>query len=520
MGGLASGITSLADKIAGEALEGLTKWGKEEAPSLLSSTRSILEKTPIGKVWSDYITNTIEPRRAQIGQSLLKSKLAAGIAPGIAAKESGIEAIQQARKQFLGPNDEALVKFIHTAKQQHGVPYGNNVADAMGVYFRDSVSRWRTMDVKVTPGQPAINLAKSGIRSTSNYISPTENEKGLRRSLGWMMTPLIAIPHTAQMGNVVFDTSIKSVAKSLSEYLSTGPSKVQFQQDLLNSGVLFDEMRNQMLEDAKGGGLARKLFNHPGFGWVRRQQISISAGAGKFAAIDAAAKLTRDPSDKWARHTLGKLGIDTTQLSGSGQLTPEQIQKAMYSEANRSIFLSHSMETPYKWEENWFGRMDVTYKHFAFRQGKFLKDGFRDAYEYGGAKELAKTVAIYGTLFPAFGELVHTMENVASGQNPLKRDKDDPASEYFDALGYAGGWAIFYSMWRSGTFNAGRGFLEGPFFNMLDDVFIGGATDLMHHDKDGDWDPKIKHAAHRVTTKLGVPGKLISPMLKDDKEDK
>lgn len=518
MGGFASSITTFARKAAGEALEGAVTWAKDEGPSYIKSTRAVLEKYPVGKIWSEYLTNTYEPAVKQIGQSLLDSKIVSGTAPHVAAKEAAIEAFQIARKQYIGPNDEAMIKFLHTATKQHGPVYGNTAADAMSAYFRDASSRWRNMDVKITPGQPSINLSKIGIDKQPSYKSPKQVEQNLKQAMSWMMTPLVAIPHMAQVGNIVFDTSLKHVAQGLSEYLSSGPTKTQFQADLIKSGALFDEMRYQMLDDAKGGGLARKLFNHPGFGWVRRQEISIAAASGKMAAIDAAEKYALNPNDKWASHTLAKLGIEHSQLSGSGQLTPEQIQKAMYAEANRAIFISRGMETPFKWEENFISRMNSQYRHFAFRQGTFLKNGFKDANKYGGKKELLKSIAVFGLLFPAFGEIVHSAENIATLQNPLKRDSDNWTDESFDALAHYAAFGMFYSMWRSGSFNAGKGFLEGPFFNTLEDIFIGIPVDIAHHDKDGDWDPNVRGAARKVSSKIGIPGKIISPMLKKEKE--
>jgi len=53
-----------------------------------------------------------------MGQQILESKIAAKVKPVQAAQESIREAHQDARKIFLGQNDEALIKAIHTATKK------------------------------------------------------------------------------------------------------------------------------------------------------------------------------------------------------------------------------------------------------------------------------------------------------------------------------------------------------------------------------------------------------------------
>jgi len=458
-----------------------------------------------------------------MGQQILESKIAAKVKPVQAAQESIREAHQDARKIFLGQNDEALIKAIHTATKKHGTIYGNALLIACLYIFNDAGSYWRK--AKVSPSgssQAAISLKDVGIKGTSSYSSQSEIEGGLRRALSWMYTPLIAIPHIGQVANIFLDNSMKDVAKGVSEYFGS-TTKDKFRADLIKSGALFDEIRYQMMDDAAGGGLVRKMFHHPGFNFVRRQEIGIAAASGKHAALDAAGTLSTNSSDKWARYTLAKLGINPDHLAEQGfKLTEDQIRKAMYSEANRTIFIRSQLKTPWRWEESFVARMGSQYRHFQYRQTQFLAEVFKNSLKEGGPTQFLKTVATFGTLFPAFGELVHSMENMALLKSPTERDPKRKLldNEYVDAMAHAAGFGVFYSMTRAGLFNGGRGYLEGPLFSTADDILIGIPTRLVKGTKylaKGDRDKakkQFKGAVRAVAGKLGAPGRAAAEFLK------
>lgn len=522
MSSIGNAIIDLGDKVAGDTARSLGNFiAKDEGvQGFIRSGEHVIEKYPQGKILKDYIQKIFEPTKSQIGQKLLDGKIASGIAPHIAAEEAHKEAFEIARKQLLGPNDEVLIKAIHSTGKQHGPIAANTIANVMDSYFHDASSAWRRAEIPAGVGSSKLmSLKDVGVKPNSNYISPEKIEKDTRTAMSWMYTSLVALPHLGQTASIPLSAGIKDTATGLSTYLSSGITKKMFMDNLIDSGALFDESRYQMIEDAKGGGLARKLFNHPGLGWVRRQGISFAAATADASARRAAVKLTKDPEDKWAAFTLAKLNINPQDVLKNGpELSNEQIQKAMYSFANETIYLKSTLKTPWRWEENYLARLNSQFRTYQFRQTKFLYETFKNSYKYGGPKELTKTIALFGTLFPVMGEIIHSLENISTAQNPFKRDTDSPTEEYFDAVAHVGGWGMFYSLWRSGMYNAGKGYLEGPLLNTLTDIFIGVPTDLAHHDKEGDWDPRVKSALKRVTSKLGTAGKIITPMLKEEKE--
>ena len=524
-------IGPVAEVLGKEALEGVGKWlGEDTTKGWFRSGKAILSKTPTGKILSDYIEKEYEPALRKIGQNYLDNNIKAGMKPEVAAEQSYKDASKHVRKQLFGPNDEVLIKSIHTATKQHGVAYGNTMADIMSVYFHDANDSWRSKSVLKTPQNvKGINLSKIGIDINSAYKSPTEGEKALKGGLSWMYTPLVAIPHMGQVANVAFNEGISNTAKAVAEYslsMAKYGSKSRVLNDIIRSGALYDEFRYQMLEDAKGGGLARQLTHHPGFNWVRRQEINIAAVAGKNSLEEAAERLKIDPNDKWAKYTVQRLGVDVNQVMSTG-IQPEHLDKAMHNAANQAIFLRSELNLPHRWEESFSARMFSQYRQFAFRQGAFLANGFHQAWKHGGLPQVAKNVAVFGTLFPVFGEVVHSLENLAQLKDPRQRDYKNPYAEYFDAMGHNAAFGMMYSMVRAGLWNFGKGFLGGPLMSTAEDIFIGLPAHVLKgiaaskEGKTKQAHKQYRQAVTEVTSKLGIAGRLATTAIKSvDKKKK
>jgi hypothetical protein len=503
-------LGTIAMKAAKSFVDDFGEWFAKGGLGYIKSSRGVLESKPIGKVMSEFLQNEFEPGVKKLGQQYLEHKINAGFPPEQAAREAVQEAWHDTRKAMFGKNDEALIKFVHSATKQHGIIYGNNVADVMSTYLRDQQSYWRRAKL---PIMNKTSLADIGINANAEYRPPKEWEHSLRSTMSWMFTPFIAIPHLGQFANVILDTSFKDVAVGTSELFSK-VNRQQFMNTLIRSGALFDEIRFQMIEDAAGGGIVRKLFHNPGFNWVRRHEIMVAAAAGKHAAQDAADRLVSSSGDKWAEFTLRKLGIDPAKIfNQGGQLLPEDIEKAMLREADRTIFFRSSLETPWKWEESAMSRMVFMYKHFLFRQGNFIRRSFMEAAKNGGPSEVLKTALTFGTLFPVVGEIVHSLENAAHLESPMKRDKKDAlmGSEYVDAMGTAAGLGLFYTIMRASQYNGLKGWFAGPILSTAADV-----ASIPYKLEKGN----TRGAVKTVLTKMGVPGRVIARHIKPKRAKK
>jgi len=436
------------------------------------------------------------------------------------------------RQLYFGKNDELIIKAIAEGRKQNGIAYGNAMADAMSVYLRDAGSYWRSKKVGVIVPGLRLSLEDIGIRKEVPYRTPRDFEEPLRRSTSWMFTQAIAIPHLSQIVNPMLREGIGNTASALADWtealVKTGRPDKAFQ-DVIESGILFDEFRYEALADAKtpGASLATKLLNHPGFNWVRRQQITISALAGKNHLLNAAAELRNGVNVKMNEYTLRRLGVDFPALQNRGfQVTQDDILQAMHHAGVQNMFVRSELDLPWKWDESFAMRLASQYKQFGFRQGKFLAETFRNSYRYGGVTELAKTTAAFAVLFPVAGELVKQLEHIAVGKgldNPFGDDKN-LGGEYFDAIGHAAGWGIFSSMFRTGQRGYIRGTFEGPLLGALEDFYQAGADvkdgmKYLYEDEHDKAMRKFKAAGRLTIGKIGVPGRIISNLaLKDEKE--
>jgi hypothetical protein len=520
----------------------------EGGQGMAMTARDILQKTEPGKIMLDHLDNTVIPQSRKTMQAYADAGVKAlpkNLTPEARTKaianiykEAKVKGWGDVKSAYLGKKDEGIIKTVYEATKIGGRIHGDNVADALTYVLNDAgdafkvkgkdvmAPGWRTRRVlQDAEGKGGISLSDVGISPKAKMTNIEGWERNLRELSGWMNAPLIAIPHVGQTAAVVLNTGVKATARALADYGAVINGSEDILAGIMKSGVLFDEINVDMQRQARGLGLFEKLFHFPGFGFVRRQELTISALSGRHALIDAAEKLARDTTDKWAAHVANKLGVQVSELAEKGfKPTEDQILTAMFKEANRTIQITRELDVPWKWHESAWSRIGFQYKDFAYQYGRMLSTTFREAYKYGGATQLAKTIAVFVTLFPAMGEMIHSMENLAQFKNPFQRDYTGMA-EFFDALGHVGGLGIFYSLWRSGLYYKGKGFLEGPAVSNT----LGTAMTLGYHGikagealLEGDTykaKRQAKEAARDTLFKLGWPGRIASQLLREQMKD-
>jgi hypothetical protein len=547
--------------LAGEAIEkelgnGLSEFLSKfsEGQGYYKTARDVLSKSESGKVLLDHLDNTVIPQSHKTAEAYFnaaKGSVPASLPKNIRgqklydlAKDAKSKAFGDVRATYLGKNDEVLINALHSATKEKGPNYGNMATDSIEAFFHSagdpipvpgkstSIAGYRTRKVPSTVDiTKKISLSDVGISPVGKYRSPTQLENGIKNVVGWMNAPLIAIPHMGQVAALIFNNGIKNVSKAVFErfQMSEGNEADVLFKSIQDSGVLFENMMYQFKADGSSAGIFDKMFHYPGFNWVRRQSLVLGALTGKEAIIDAAERVVKDPSDKWAKFTMEKLGLKSKDFARNDfRLKPEDIERAMFSEANRSIRITRELDVPWKWQESQVSRLAFHYKDFAYSYGRMLGNGFSNAYKYGGAKQLAKTIGIFATVFPLVGEAVHSMERGALLKNPLSRDHPgdytagDVLAEYISALGYAGSLGIFNSLWRAGAYNYGKGWLEGPVAGDIEDLTIGPAVHsykAIKYYSEGDSykaQKQIQSGAREVVSKLGWPGRIAADKLLKD----
>lgn len=543
MGSFGKMLTEAGAELAEQAFKGFGRFFEKDAGKDIGggyrgyfrSGRYLMEKSKQGEYLSKYTREVFEPAVRKTMQQRLDAAR-----PKLATMKSakdrqeliqniGLSSFHDSVPIYFGKNGEVFIKAVRGATMTNGKIYGNAMADVISTYMHDSSSFWRTKKFDFA-GQK-LTLGDFGIKQKPRYVPPTEWEGPLRHSLSLMYTQGIAIPHLGQIVNTIMNEGVFRTARALAEWSAalakTGsPDKVF--KDILDSGILADEIRHEMLSDAKtpGGSLLDKLINHPGFNWVRRQQIVVNAIAAKLHLQDAAAELARGENVRMNTYTLNRLGIDVNGLAQRGyQLTADDFSRAMNNSTTQNMFLRSELETPWKWEESTFMRMGTQYRHWGYRQGKFMAGVLKNAYVHGGPVEFSKTLIAMGVLFPVVGEMVKDLENIAKLQpinNPFAPDKKF-TDEYFSAVAHVGAFGIMHTMWRAGQMNYATGFFEGPMLRTAEDLIsttshLVKGVDYSLTDEPDKASTQYRAAARLVVNKFGIPGRAIAARIKKAKE--
>jgi hypothetical protein len=473
MGGFASSIGDIAGKIF------------EESMPWRASVDSILKKFSTSAPLGDYIKNVYEPEIAHEAEHFVGQGLDRGQARRVG--KSIVDAYT------WGSNYQRLAQVVNNVRANHGTFAAQHVADAISVYFKEGGYG------AGAPGKEWRRMAKVGL---SPYTKPANWEQDLRGASRWIFTSRIAIPHLSQPLNTLLIGGLENSIKSLRDLIAEPQMMLQ---RVLQSGAFEYEHVDQFGKIIQGNSIFEKLFNQPGFRFLRKWQIVHAALTGEYAAKDAAdrvlyhasrgANYANDINFKTASAELKALGIDHREVLQNGGLTPNLLQRAQFKGADEAMFISRGLRTPPGWEHNYAMRFAFMYRHYIFSQGKLLKDSLIRSYELarqGNPIPLMKTVAIIGAIFPAAGELIKGAEGLATGHNPLSEDFQKrritpvenvaevfgikhntiagAADEYLDAVSHTAGLGIMYSILRSAKRNALAEVMVGPYGTTLADL--------------------------------------------------
>lgn len=449
--------------------EGLRNW--------VTSQDSMLRKTKLGSDFADILRNKYEPAVKQtLGNTLEQMKNTGSYHPTVAAKAER-EIRQNLAEQMFGKKREAFTALVQQADRERGSVYANSIADNLSGYFGEDAhyeAPWRRSLIKkgvdVTP--------TSKLTFTSNF------ERSLRKGASAMMTGRVAIPHLFQAPlNSFLDSGAKNVAKAFVDYFGDKQEALRF---VLNSGALSDEIKYELAQSYSNKGLWQKLYGavrHPGFDSVRRFGIVLSALAGKHAAIEAAQDGMLGNEER-ASIMLRSFGLNPDAVKANKWVLSEADKlTAAYRGASKDMFIRSGLDTPGAWENSGAIRTAFMYKHFMFNEGRFLKTYFQREYELGGHLGLAKAVAKFALAAPVFGELVTSMDALVTGNDPTQRygpgykigekvggDAGGAIGEMIDAMSHAGGFGLFYNIWRDAQRRSLATFLIGPIYGSLTDL--------------------------------------------------
>lgn len=448
------------------------------------SVESILSKFSTSAPFAEMLKNEYEPAVAR-GSQYFKGQ---GMSMWAARNSSRrIEDVVH-----FGSNYQNIANMINQTRANHGTIAAQQVADAVSVYLKEGGLGGGA------PGKEWRRVAKVGY---SPYTEPGFVENKLKSAARYLFTSRIALPHMSQPLNTILIAGFNNSVKALNDIIKDPQLMLQ---RALRAGAFEYEHVDQFGQILNRNSWYDKVFNQPGFAFLRKWQIVHAAISGEYAARDAADRILFHPQGstefKTAASELKLFGVDANEVLQSRGLTPDHINTARFKGADEAMFINRNLRTPPAWEHNYGMRFAMMYRHYMFTQSKFLKDSLKRSFALareGNPVPFIKTVAIIGSLFPAAGELIKMASGLATGHDPTSpefranRVKPleniagavgvsaaglDMADEYIDALSHVAGFGIMYSMMRSAKRNALAEFFIGPYGTTLADL----GQDLYH----------------------------------------
>lgn len=361
---------------------------------------------------------------------------------------------------FFGAKDQNLQGIVSGIYETQGHVSANTAADFLDVLLRESnTGAWRR---------------GTGAKIKSAYRPTTQVEQLVRKYSGYLMTSRLVIPHFFQPTNVMINEGFINTLSGIWERITNYD---QWKELVVHSGALEEELHRNNENVLKGGeGLFHKLFHQPGFHWVRARQIEVAALASQREVEMAAGKVLGAQTSGWdslmnggrqgAENTLKRLGIDPAEVQRVGGLTPEMRKTAMYNSAKNAMFFRSPLNTPPLRDAGPFRRMSFMYSHYHFNMFRILKNGFKDSLKEHGLVGLTSYIAKLGTVLPAAGFLLQTVENGIYRKNLDNRDISptgvDPLDMYLNALAHASAFGIIYSISRANKLSLLNNAVLGP----------------------------------------------------------
>lgn len=498
--------------IASQAVKDVLEVAAKKAEPYIRSIGHSLSHTEEGRDVAGLLTN-YKRKSDQIFAGLHEKATAdhvAGVIPKMPDSQEMLgQARTAARTATFGSNDAALTFLAHQSHMSNGHIATQNLMDNVAMYLHEDqkiggdehISRFkRNAREVIEKNDPRYKQAKAhakeneisldaamdqlGIKqynTVSDYHRPGQIERSATNFIYSRFSPLIAIPHLGTILNTVQSTQTSALIKALGETTNL-KSLAALKQQHIASGITAEGAIRSMraFEDSRNGSIVKRLpgslqdviskvTSTPGFNYVRDWQIAFTGSATYHSAIDHAAELAHNPDNKLARARLEQYGMtpaDLMKIKETGEMNPDQLERAVWNGVNKKIFLDTSMNRAYNAQKNSYTRAFTMYHGYISSQAKFMGDEMKLAYKTGDVGQIAKSVAVMGVLFPAAGEALKMLEMVGRGQwnsigaeahndyEDLTGGKSESAAGkirdfggvYLDAMAHLGAFGIAFEM--------------------------------------------------------------------------
>lgn len=469
--------------------------------------KSGMTQTPAGKSLYKIIKEDFEPAYDKAKQQLTQQG-------GMTSHDINAKARNIARVTAFGRNDALAVQHIKWAEMTHELPAAQSLADHLHVYLQDTVTlpKRNVLEIKgktvlskpLLPGTPGA-ATEDVSRFKENVIMNKENQVPLNRKPIFvprgdaekfftqksvtMMAPAIAVSHLSTPFNVILGAPLRGLAKGLADVITPGGYKAT-SQGLLHSGVLgsmalqiyreHEMFENGLISKWTGsptlGYIFNKAIHAPGFNSLRKWTISFAGATAKYSAEHFAQRLIDNPADRLAQYSLREMGIDPVAvLKQKGQLSNDQVEKAIYRFVDDRVFLNTKLDRSYAGQSNPIMRMATLFHSYVAAEGHLINRELVKMWRTGDIGNIVQTLTTLGLIFPTAGSVIYGLERLARGQtyNDPQLNAESGIHRYFDNISHMAGFGIVQS-YMSGAL---RGHLDTTVLGPIGNVAVESIGD-------------------------------------------
>ena len=328
------------------------------------------------------------------------------------------------------------------------------------------------------------------VKAYPTYAPVSRVEHQFNQYANTIIYPTVVLPHLGTVANDLISTPLKSLAKTAAEIIKDTDGDTEFAkiQDFTHkAGILSSTaydiysanyygsrgLISKYMGD-RAGQIFYKSTHNPLFDAARNWQLSITASAGYHTLQQMTEKLLANPTDKRAIFELTQMGINPAHiLAQKGQLTDEQIQKAMFRFTDNKVFLDTALNRSYYARTHPMLRLALMYHSYVSREARLIAGSLKNMVKVGDLGMAAQTIAALGVAFPLVGLMTKNITTLARGDFNDVHPKQDVEDLTFQNGGKAFLDQYLEDYSHTAAFGIAAGYLRGAGRYSMNNVMIG-----------------------------------------------
>lgn len=507
-----------ASTVANSSVGGMTSEIASKSPRIFRSMLAEFGKTEFGTLLRENVLDYRQTKATIVSEIGKRETNPAFVGPRRTSSQINQTAMNIASAQHFGRNNEIIAATLHGAKLEMAMKdpgaaesHVQNMADNLNVIMHDNreiknlkggtqlVSQLKTN----TAQNPQFKKSLSFLNTDATYQPVGKTERFLHSAIYKSIVPWASLAHLGGFSHAAFSEPFGSFTSAALSMMKDYKGSVDF---LHKTGIYEESVLSSVRQqvDYKAGLLNKFLPNTlayylnkatdmPLMQPVRNMEKTLFGLSGMKTAQEAAKTLVTDPTNARALFELRDMHLDVNEVrKQGGELTEEQLTKAIYHHVNNNVGLHVDMERSFYARQNPWSRMTTMFHSFVAFEGRFLSHQIYKASVLKGTDPFmtARSMAALTLVFPAFGLAIHQIRAMVGGDFSFADTKESLSAmngssdyegqkkaleAYLELYSYVGGFGLLTSysraLGRHRLLEQMAGPLPNNFFQLATDVY-------------------------------------------------